>query len=107
MGRGDIMNYPYISIYPNGLDKRTFFCDVNISTKPYRDKYNELIRCGKYTDASMLLSTSPIHSYSAGILNFIEAKIKNTQNYVLSKEKYNPYHISDEEPDLKVGEVWI
>ena len=25
MGRGDIMNYPYISIYPNGLDKRTFF----------------------------------------------------------------------------------
>ena len=86
MGRGDIMNYPYISIYPNGLDKRTFFCDVNISTKPYWDKYNELIRCGKYTDASMLLSTSPIHSYSSGILNFIEAKIKNTQEYVLSKE---------------------
>ena len=86
MGRGDIMNYPYISIYPNGLDKRTFFCDVNISTKPYWDKYNELIRCGKYTDASMLLSTSPIHSNSAGILNFIEAKIKNTQEYVLSKE---------------------
>lgn len=100
------MNYPYISIYPNGLDKE-LFCDVNISTKPYWDKYNELIRCGKYTDASMLLSTSPIHSYSAGILNFIEAKIKNTQNYVLSKEKYNPYHIFDEEPNLEVGEVWL
>ena len=55
----------------------------------------------------IFLSTSPIHSYSSGILNFIEAKIKNTQGYVLSKEKYNPYHISDGEPGLKAGEVWL
>ena len=103
-GCSELSVYIYISRRPGQKD---FFCDADISTKPYWDKYNELIRRGEYTGASMLLSTSPIHSYSSGILNFIEAKIKNTQEYVLSKEKYNPYHISDGEPGLKAGEVWL
>lgn len=101
------MTYPYTSIFPNGIDKRTFFCDVDINTKVYLDKYNELLEHGKYSDAAMLLAQSPIHSYSAGILNFIEAKTKNLQNYVLAQEKYNPYHASDVEPNIEIGEIWI
>jgi len=101
------MVYPYISVFPNGIDKRTFFCDVDITTKPYLDKYNKLLSQGKYSDAATLLAQSPIHSYTAGILNFIEVKTKHLQDYVLQKERYNPYHPSDIEPDVEVGEIWI
>lgn len=99
--------YPYTSIFPDGIDKRTFFCDVDLNTKVYQDKYNELIERGKYSDAATLLAQSPIHSYTAGILNYIEIKTKHLQEYVLAKEKYNPYHVSDTEPDIAVGGVWI
>lgn len=101
------MNYPYISIFPNGIDKRTYFCDVSLTTKSYMDAYMQLLEQGKFIEANILLSQSPLHSYGSGILNFIEAKIKTTQDYVLQIEKYNPYHLSDEEPDIEVGEFWI
>lgn len=39
--------------------------------------------------------------------NTDKEKLDGIDLYVLSKEKYNPYHISDEEPNLQAGEVWI
>ena len=99
--------YPYTSIFPDGIDKRTFFCDVDLNTKSYQDKYNELLKQGKYSDAATLLAHSPIHSYTAEILNYIEVKTKHLQDYVLAKEKYNPYHVSDTEPDIDIGEIWF
>lgn len=101
------MNYPYISIFPNGIDKRTFFCDVDLKNKSYWDCYIKLLEQGKYSEANTFLNQSPVHSYSSGILNFIEIKTEHTQDYILKQEKYNPYHLSDEEPDLEVEEFWI
>lgn len=101
------MNYPYISIFPNNLDQRTFFCDVDIKNKPDWDYYLKLLEQGKYSEANTFLNQKPIHSYSSGIFNFLEEKTKNTQDYILKQEKYNPYHLSDEEPDIRIGEFWI
>lgn len=101
------MVYPYTSIFPDGIDKRTFFCDVDLDAKVYLDKYNGLLEQGKYSDAAALLTQSPIHAYTAGILNYIEIKTKHLQDYLLAKEKYNPYHVSDTEPDIEAGGVWI
>ncbi len=101
------MVYPYTSIFPDGIDRRTFFCDVDLGTKADHDKYSELLEQGKYSDAAVLLEQSHMHSYTAGILNYLEIKTKHLQDYVLAKEKYNPYYITDTEPDAEAGEIWF
>lgn len=101
------MVYPYTSVFPNGIDKRTFFCDVDLNTKAYQDRYSEFLEHGKYSDAAALFAQSPIHAYTAGILNYIEIKTKHLQDYLFEKQKYNPYHISDTEPDIGTGGIWI
>lgn len=100
------MQYDYTSVFPNGFDDRTFFCDVDIKNKPIIDAYNNLISQGKFTDANIFINShNGIHNYSADLWNFIETKIKNTQEYLTTLEKYNPFHSTKEE--TPVGEFWI
>ena len=102
------MQYPYTSIFPDGIDERTFFHDVNLNTLPIMEAYNNLISNNRYTDASIFLSQqSGLHGYSADLFNFIEAKINTWQKAILEKEKYNPFHHSPTEPNIEVNEVWI
>ena len=102
------MQYPYTSIFPNGIDNRTFFCDVDLKGKPVMDTYNKLISKGKYTEANILLGQqSNVHHYSADLFNFIEAKIKNTQEFIFNSEKYSPHHFDNSEPDIAINEMWI
>ena len=102
------MQYPYTSIFPEGIDERTFFHDVDLGNKTVMETYNGLIQDSKYTDANIFLSQqSGIHSYSADLFNYIEAKINTWQQTILEKEKYNPYHYSSSDPDISVGEFWI
>lgn len=100
------MQYPYTSIYPDGIDEQTFFCDVSIETKPFMDTYNDLIKNKQYTDANIFFSQQRnLHGYSADLFNFMEAKIYNTQEHVLSLEKYNPFHTNED--DVGIGEFLI
>lgn len=101
------MNYPYISNFPNNIDKRTFFSDVDLDTIKHMNTFLALIKEGKYTEANAYLKQSPAHSYTAGLFNFIEEKTYTLQEYVLQLEKYNPYYLSEDEPDIEVGEFWI
>ena len=101
------MNYPYISTFPNAIDKRTFFSDVDLETISHMNIFLDLIKQGKYTEANSYLSQSPVHSYTAGLFNFIEAKTHALQDYILQQEKYNPYCVADDEPNVEVGEFWI
>lgn len=102
------MQYPYISNFPNSVDERTFFCDIDIDTKPLMDHYNNLIQEKKYQEANIFLSQqNNLHGYTADLFNFLEAKIFNTQEFVLNMEKYNPFHYSPSEPNIEIGEIWI
>ena len=102
------MQYPYTSILPNGIDDRTFICDVDLNGKPTMDAYNNLITNGKFTDANIFISQQNVHNYSADLLNFIEAKIEAWQECIYKKEKFNPFHHSTTEPEnIQNGEFWI
>lgn len=102
------MQYPYVSIYPEGIDDRTYFCDMDLKGQPVMDVYNHLIDARQYTDANNFLSQqSEVHHYSADLMNYLEAKVRNTQEYILNLEKFSPHHLSHTEPDIDVGEFWI
>lgn len=102
------MQYPYTSIFPDGIDEQTFFHDIDLNTLPIMEAHNNLISKNKYTDANILLNQqNNLHSYSANLFNFIEAKINTWQKSISEKEKYNPFHHSSSEPDILVGEIWI
>lgn len=102
------MNYPYTSNFPNTIDGRTFFYDVDLDTISYMNTYVSLIEQGKYEEANAFIHNSPAHIYSANLINYAEARTKTLQEYILTLEKYNPYILSDDEPDaIEVNEFWI
>lgn len=102
------MQYPYISIFPEGIDERTYFCDTDIKGQAVMNTYHSLIKAHQYTDANIFLSQqNEAHHYSADLMNYLEAKISNTQEYILNWEKYSPHHLSNTEPDIDVNEFWI
>ena len=71
------MQYPYVSIYPEGIDDRTYFCDIDLKGQPLMDAYHSLIDERRYTDANILLSQqNEVHHYSADLINYLEAKIR-------------------------------
>lgn len=102
------IQYPYTTIFPDGIDERTYFHDVGLSTLPLMEMYNNLISNSRFTDAAIFLSQqNSLHNYSADLFNYIEAKIFTWQKNILEKEKHNPFHSSSIEPDIQVGEIWI
>lgn len=102
------IQYPYTSIFPDGIDERTFFHDVGLSDLSLMTMYGNLISDSKFTNAAIFLSQqNGLHNYSADLFNFIEAKIFAWQKNISEKEKYNPFHSSSTEPDIPVGEIWI
>lgn len=102
------MQYSYTSIFPYGIDERTFFHDVDLFNVPMMKTYNDLIKDKKYTDANVFLSQqNSLHNYSADLFNYLEVKVNTWQKAILDKVKYNPFHSSSAEPDIPVGEVWI
>ncbi len=102
------MQYPYVSIYPEGIDDRTYFYDIDLKGQPLMDAYHSLIDERRYTDANILLSQqNEVHHYSADLINYLEAKVKNTQEYISNWEKYSPHHLSNAEPNININEFWI
>ncbi len=103
-----MMQYPYISIFPEGIDERTYFCDVDLKGQTVMEAYSRFIEAHQYTNANIYLSQqNKVHHYSADLMNYLEAKTKSTQEHILSWEKYSPHHLSNTEPDISVNEFWI
>lgn len=97
-----------LSCYPNGIDSMVFFQDNDISKVSVIEEYQSLISQGKYTDANKYLSQHDIFGYFADVFNLFENRIYSLQNHLLSKEKYNPFVSSDEEPSaLSDDMIWI
>lgn len=98
-----------ISLYPNAIDEMLFFQDNDIDKIEVINTYNNLITQGKYTEASDYISQhEEVYGFFASYLNAIENRIYNLQEYLLTKQKKNPFVFSDEEPEsAEIGTIWI
>ena len=98
-----------LSIFPNGIDSRVFFSDIDLDNINIMNEHENLIKQGKYTDASQLLNNSDVFFYGAWFLNMIENRLVNIGNHLLSKQKPQLTTYQDSEPteNLTKNMVWI
>lgn len=75
------MQYPYISIFPEGIDERTYFCDVDLKGQTVMDAYQKAYRSKAIYGCKQFLSQqNKVHHYSADLMNYLEAKIKTRRS---------------------------
>lgn len=98
-----------LSFYPDKIDPLIFFQDVSLDNVEIMNTYDNLIKQGKYTEASEYInSQSGICGYFADFFNAIENRIYNLQEYLLTIEPKQPFVSSDEEPTVVNNEtIWI
>lgn len=90
-----------LSFYPDKIDPLIFFQDVNLEKLEVMNTYDNLIKEGKYSEASKYINNQEgICGYFADFLNAIENRIYNLQAHLLTIEPKQPFIYSDEEPVL-------
>ena len=55
--------------YPNEIDERIFFQDINIDQVPIMKNFYSILNTGDYDRASELLNNSEVFFYGAWLLN--------------------------------------
>ena len=98
-----------VSYYPNKVDDMIFFQDNNIEKTEIISQYENLISQGKYDEANAFINQQEnVYGYFADFFNAIENRIYNLQNYLLTKQKINPFVYDDEEPTSVTSDtIWI
>lgn len=100
--------YDIESKFPDAIDDLIFFSDISYSKKYIETNHRNLLRNGKYSEASEYLNNQEdITPYSADLLNCASNRIRATQDYLLNKDIVKSMHISDEEPDALPNTNWI
>lgn len=81
------MSKKTISTFPNDIDDRIFFQDINISQVPVMNDYYKYLNAENYTMASEILNNSEVFFYGAWLLNLLENRLYEIGNYVSGLEK--------------------
>ncbi len=97
------------SYYPNKIDEMTFFQDNNLDKVEIMNHYNNLIAQGKYSEASDYINQQEgVYGFFADFFNLIENRIYNLQEYLLNKQKKQPFVYYDEYPSvINEDTIWI
>ncbi len=97
------------SIFPAGIDPRVYLQEVRLSQLNTKTAYEQKLDENSYSEASAILQTSGIDYYGAYILNLLENRLFNIQNYLLAKPKPDLVRHQSEEPDnnLHEGLCWV
>lgn len=98
------------SIFPDGIDSRVYFSDIDLNNVEFMNTYQELIKNGKYSEASQLLNSNDnVFFYGAWVLNMFENRLRNIGEYLLTKEKQSANIYQPDEPteNLKYNMIWI
>ena len=94
--------------FPNQIDSRTFFSDIDLSQVPIMKNYYTLQNAGNYTRASELLNNSEVFFYGAWWLNMMENRLNAIGDYALKMKKPNLVNYSNSEPtEISEGLSWI
>lgn len=98
-----------VSLFPNAVDEMFFFQDNDLDRINTVNTYQNLIAQGRYSEAGSYISQhEEVYGFFANYLNAVESRIYNLQEYLLTKQKKNPYVFSDDEPDpADEGTIWI
>ena len=73
--------------FPQEIDSRAFFQDVDISQVPIMQEYYKLLNAGNYDMTSDLLNNSEVSFYGAWLLNMWENRLNAVGEYVMKLEK--------------------
>ena len=102
------MAYEVTTNFPNSVDDRIFYNDINLEQLDILNHYKILLDASNYDGASNLLQTSDIDYAGAWLWNLFELRIKATQEYLLIKEKPQLQIYSSTAPTgVQNGMVWI
>lgn len=96
--------------FPQQIDNRIFFQDININQVSIIKQYYTLLSNGAYTKASELLNNSEVFFYGAWCLNLLENRLFAIGNYVMNLEGIDLVINSESEPSttsLENNFTWI
>ena len=94
--------------FPQEIDSRTFFQDIDISQVPIMQEYYKLLNAGNYDAASELLNNSEVFFYGAWLLNLLENRLNAVGEYVMQLEKPKLVVYQSTEPSNPTqGLCWI
>lgn len=72
------------SKFPNNIDNRIFFQDLSLDQIPIMKQYDEMLhKNNNYTYASKFLNNSEVFFYGAWILNLLEKRLLQIEDYLL------------------------
>lgn len=94
--------------FPQEIDERIFWQDLQIYQTPIMQKYYTYLNAGNYDEASDLLNNSDVFFYGAWILNLLENRLYAIEKYVFGLDKNKIVEYQKTEPfNVSQGTVWI
>ena len=94
--------------FPQEIDERIFWQDLQIYQTPIMQKYYTYLNAGNYDEASDLLNNSDVFFYGAWILNLLENRLYAIEKYVFGLDKNKIVEYQRTEPfNVSQGTVWI
>ena len=94
--------------FPQEIDDRIFWQDLQIYQTPIMQKYYTYLNAGNYDEASDLLNNSDVFFYGAWILNLLENRLYAIEKYVFGLDKNKIVEYQKTEPfNVSQGTVWI
>lgn len=98
-----------LSIFPEGIDSRIFFSDIDIDHISLMKQHQQLLSQNRFSESSALLDNSDISYYGAWLPNLFDDRIYNIERYIITKEKPKLTIYQTDEPasDLTANISWI
>lgn len=105
------LNYGVYSQFPDKVDSRIFFKDINIDELEIMNNYLSLYNEGKYSESVQYLNDSNVSYYGAKILNIMQYRLLNIEKYLMKPhEKNNKQLYQVVEPEHTLGDyglTWV
>lgn len=98
----------YSTVFPDNIDDRQFFQDINIEQLSVMTKFNNMIAAGAYTAASEYINAAGVPFYGAWVLNLFEERLYAIETYLVDEvEKPELVVYTDTEPtEADTGLCW-
>ena len=76
--------------FPQYIDDRIFFQDINLTQTPIMNYYYSLLDSGSYAEASEFLNDSEVFFYGAWLLNLLEERLHAIGDYLIKLPPKTP-----------------
>ncbi len=95
--------------FPQYIDERIFFQDINLTQVPIMNHYYSLLNSNNYEKASEFLNNSEVFFYGAWILNLLEERLCTIGSYLLNLPPKEPLvdYQEDQPTSANKGTHWI